>query len=71
MTKKKNPEKPIIEQTLEMKQVFRKDPPIVFDPDTVIRMCNASQREPLKCLMREPARDGASDAYALRSVGWC
>lgn len=69
MTKKKNPEKPISEQTLEMKQVFRKDPPVVFDTDTVIRVCNASNRELLKSLMREPARAGAMRAYGLGRVG--
>ena len=52
-----------------LRQVWKKDEPVVFDVPT--RITNASQRETLKSPMREPARAGASDAYELRSVGWC
>ena len=33
------------------------------------RVCNASSREPLKSLMREPARAGAMAASGLKSLG--
>jgi len=53
---------------LEMKQIFRKDPPVTFDTP-VIRVCNASQRAPLKSQMREPARAGAMAAAGIQSRG--
>ena len=42
---------------------------VTFSGHAPTRVCNASIREPLKSLMREPARAGASDALALRSHG--
>ena len=56
------------EAKLEMKQVFRKDPPIVFDPDTVIRHCNASQRTPYTG-PRWNVREGADAHLAAESTG--
>jgi len=53
---------------LEMKQAFRKDPPVTFNTP-VIRHCNASQREPLTDQMREPARAGAMAAAGIQSRG--
>lgn len=53
---------------LEMKQVFRKDAPIVFDTP-VIRHCNASMPNSQESQMREPARAGAMAAAGIASVG--
>lgn len=56
-------------EKLEMKQVFRKDAPVTFDPDMVIRHCNASMPNSQESQMREPARAGAMAAAGIRSVG--
>lgn len=54
---------------LEMKQVFRKDAPVTFDPDTVIRHCNASQRELYTGNRMASPRGEAGQAETIASVG--
>lgn len=54
---------------LEMKQVFRKDAPVTFDPDTPIRHCNASQRSAYTGNRMESPQDRANDHYLVDSVG--
>lgn len=56
-------------EKLEMKQVFRKDAPVTFDPDTVIRHCNASQRTLYTGNRMASPRGESGQAAGIASVG--
>lgn len=58
----------ITAEKLEMKQVFRKDAPVIFD-EPVIRHCNASQRERYTGNRMASPRGEAGQAAGIRSVG--
>lgn len=60
--------KKITAAKLEMKQVFRKDAPIVFDAP-VIRHCNASQRTLYTGNRMASPRGEARQAAGIASVG--